>query len=59
MCVLGLRIEGRPRTTDGSCEYTKQAATNNRQGVILQLWGWASAQQLFTLNNTFKKEPRS
>jgi hypothetical protein len=36
--VLGLRMEERPPDMEGSCEY---AVTDSRQGVVLQLGGWA------------------
>ena len=26
---------------EGSCEYTEQAVADSRQGVVLQVWGWA------------------
>jgi hypothetical protein len=36
--VLGLRMEERPPNMEGSCEY---AVADSRQGVVLQLGGWA------------------
>jgi len=27
---------------EGSCEYIEQAVGYNQQGVVIQLWGWAS-----------------
>jgi len=39
--VLRLRMEERPPHTEGSCEYIEQAVVDGRQGVILQLGGWA------------------
>jgi hypothetical protein len=37
--VLGLWMEGRPATVEGSCEYIEQAAAYKQQGVVLQLGG--------------------
>jgi hypothetical protein len=38
---LRLRMEGRPPDTEGSCEYNEYAVADSRQGVVLQLGGWA------------------
>jgi hypothetical protein len=47
--VLGLQMEERPLAMEGSCEYIKQAAADKRQGVVLQLGGWAWGKQPFTV----------
>jgi len=26
---------------EGSCEYIEKAVEDSRQGVVLQIWGWA------------------
>jgi hypothetical protein len=39
--VLGLRMEERPPAMEVSCEYIEQAAVDKRQGVDIQLGGWA------------------
>ena len=36
--VLRLQMEERPPNMEGSCEY---AVADSRQGVVLQLGGWA------------------
>jgi len=35
------RMEETAADTEGSCEYIEEAVADNRQGVVLQLWGWA------------------
>jgi hypothetical protein len=39
--VLRLQMEERPLATEDSCEYIEKAAADKRQGVVLQLGGWA------------------
>jgi len=39
--VLRLQIEGSPLGTCGSCEYIEYAVADSRQGMVLQLGGWA------------------
>jgi hypothetical protein len=39
--VLGLRMEERPLAVEVSRECIEQAAADKRQGVVLQLGGWA------------------
>jgi hypothetical protein len=39
--VLGLRMEERPPDMEVSCEYIETAVADRKQGVVLQLWGWA------------------
>jgi hypothetical protein len=36
---------------EGSCEYIQYAVADNRQGVVLQIGGWARDQQIFTVKN--------
>jgi hypothetical protein len=47
--VLRLRMEGSPLGMEGSCKYIEQAVSDSRQGVVLQLGGWAWGQQPFTV----------
>jgi hypothetical protein len=39
--VLWLRMEERPPGMEVSCEYTEKAVADRKQGVALQLGGWA------------------
>jgi hypothetical protein len=39
--VLRLRVEGRPPDTEGSCKYIEYADADSRQGMVLQIGGWA------------------
>jgi hypothetical protein len=39
--VLVLRMEERPPDMEVSCEYIELAVTDRKQGVVLQLGGWA------------------
>jgi hypothetical protein len=38
---------------EGSCEYTEKAVVDSRQGMVLQIEGWALGQQLLTVKNMF------
>ena len=38
---------------DGSFEYTERAVTDSRQGVVLQVGGWARCLQLVTVKSVF------
>jgi hypothetical protein len=38
---LRLRMEDTARDMEGKCEYIEQAIADSRQGVMLQLEGWA------------------
>jgi hypothetical protein len=40
-CVLRLRMEERPLDMEGGCENIEQTVADSRQGVVLQLGGWA------------------
>jgi hypothetical protein len=47
----------------GRCKYIEKAAEDKRQGVVLQLGGWAWSKQPFTIKNKFvtknEIEPRT
>jgi hypothetical protein len=38
---LGLRMKERPPAMEVGCEYIEYAAADKRQGVVIQLGGWA------------------
>ena len=50
----------RPRVADGGtassmegrCEYIEKAIADSRQGVVVQLGGWATCLQLLAIKNT-------
>jgi hypothetical protein len=44
-------MEETPSSLEGSCEYIEQAVADSRQGVVLQLGGWAWGYQLLTVKN--------
>jgi hypothetical protein len=39
--VLRLRMEERPPVMEGNCKDIEEAVADSRQGVVLQLGGWA------------------
>jgi hypothetical protein len=44
-----MRMERSPPSMEGSCEYIEAAVADSRQGVVLQLGGWAWGRQLLTV----------
>jgi hypothetical protein len=47
--IFSLRMQERPPDLKNNCEYIEYAVADSRQGVILQLGGWARRWQLLTV----------
>jgi hypothetical protein len=50
-CVLQLKMEGQAPAVEDSCKYIEYAAVDKRQGLVLQLAGWAWDEQPFIVKN--------